>query len=572
MSWIGEQLYRWWTTPWRIPQIFQRKLQEGEPLIFGLNQEREKVIREVVARVEKKYDEEKLPIEYLLNETAFDEIQRLEQQQDEEARVMLAFWKGITRRLGKMGDGEIRRLLHQIIYKMAEDIAGNFDPRVYRVATHLVPHLLSVVMDPSDWIKDWNRGGGRKAIVDRLIDVEGPLDLIRSVAQVATLIIVPTHSSNLDSIVVGYALMREGLPPVAYGAGKNLFTNPLIAFFMHNLGAYRVDRRVRARVYKDTLKNYSTVLIEWGYHSLFFPGGTRSRSGMVESKLKLGLMGTAIEAFSRNCIKGVHRPIVFIPATINYGLVLEAESLIDQWLREKGRARYIPQADEFSQIERWIALFEKAFEAEVRCVLRFAHPIDPFGNPVDERGKSQDRSGRTIDPCTYAWHRGSPCLDQRRDEAYTKFLGEVLVRNYQRETVIMPTHLVAHILFRRLVRETPGADVFGRVRLRGEVKMPRNEVEKEVGQAIEKLRELEENSQVRLFSSMRALHPSKVVDIALRAFVGYHTRPVVVERAGEVVIEDPPLCLYYQNRMNAYAEKVAGPEDIRAAREIASMV
>jgi glycerol-3-phosphate O-acyltransferase len=41
-------------------------------------------------------------------------------------------------------------------------------------------------------------------------------------------------------------------------------------------------------------------MIERGYHSLFFPGGTRSRSGMVEKRLKLGLAGTGVEAFARN--------------------------------------------------------------------------------------------------------------------------------------------------------------------------------------------------------------------------------------------------------------------------------
>lgn len=56
-----------------------------------------------------------------------------------------------------------------------------------------------------------------------------------------TMIYVPTHLSNLDSPVFAYALESAGLPPVTYGAGKNLFTNPVLSFFMRNLGAYRVD-------------------------------------------------------------------------------------------------------------------------------------------------------------------------------------------------------------------------------------------------------------------------------------------------------------------------------------------
>jgi glycerol-3-phosphate O-acyltransferase len=51
------------------------------------------------------------------------------------------------------------------------------------------------------------------------------------------------------------------------------------------------------------LKEYSTVLLEHGYHSLFFPGGTRSRSGGVERRLKLGLLGTALAAY-QNHLRG----------------------------------------------------------------------------------------------------------------------------------------------------------------------------------------------------------------------------------------------------------------------------
>ena len=129
-------------------------------------------------------------------------------------------------------------------------------------------------------------------------------------------------------------LERAGLPPATYGAGKNLFTNPLLSFFMHNLGAYRVDRRLKHVLYKDVLKAYSCVLIENGYHSLFFPGGTRSRSGGVERRLKLGLAGTGIEAFARTAAQGRPRKVFFVPSTINYLLTLEAETLIDDFLED----------------------------------------------------------------------------------------------------------------------------------------------------------------------------------------------------------------------------------------------
>ena len=102
----------------------------------------------------------------------------------------------------------------------------------------------------------------------------------------------------MDSLVLGYAIYRLGLPPVIYGAGLNLFSNPLVGFFMHNLGAYTVDRRKRDPLYKRVLKEYATMTLELGYDNLFFPGGTRSRSGAIERYLKLGLAGVGVRSTS----------------------------------------------------------------------------------------------------------------------------------------------------------------------------------------------------------------------------------------------------------------------------------
>src|SRR5581483_3285175 len=157
-----------------------------------------------------------------------------------------------------------------------------------------------------------------------------------------------------------------------------LFTNPVLSFFMHNLGAYRVDRRLRHALYKDVLKAYSCVLIERGYHSLFFPGGTRSRSGGVERKLKLGLAGTAIEAFVRTAQRGRPQKVFFVPATINYLLTLEAETLVEDFLQDEGKHRYIIEDDESTRVGRIAAFAQKLFGLGDSVVIRFGAPLDCF--------------------------------------------------------------------------------------------------------------------------------------------------------------------------------------------------
>src|SRR5262249_21188876 len=156
-------------------------------------------------------------------------------------------------------------------------------------------------------------------------------------------------------------------------------------------------RRLRHSLYKDVLKTYSTVLIERGYHSLFFPGGTRSRSGGVERKLKLGLAGTGIEAFIRTTVRGRTQPVFFVPATINYLLTLEAETLIDDFLQEEGKARYIIEDDESTRFARVAAFSNKLLGLDAACVIRFSRPLDCFGNYVDDEGMSHDARGRIVD-------------------------------------------------------------------------------------------------------------------------------------------------------------------------------
>ncbi|MFW5920397.1 MAG: 1-acyl-sn-glycerol-3-phosphate acyltransferase, partial [Polyangiales bacterium] len=530
--------------PVRLPHLRPYVPEAGDPPIYWFNSERDDIVREVVDRVVEKHTHDRTRLEQALNDAALSEIRRLLGQRDAETSESLGYWRGLIRRIARMTDVEKRESLHKTTTHMVNDIAGNFDPRVYRFAKRVLPKLLTGVMQPSRLPKDLADPFG--SYVDSLLTIEGEVELLRHLEKKGTLVYVPTHSSNLDSIVLGYALERGGLSPVIYGAGKNLFTNPIISFFMHNLGAYRVDRRIQAQLYKDALKTYAGVMVERGYHSLFFPGGTRSRSAMLESHLKLGLMGSAVEAFSRNRARGIDRPVWFVPTTINYALVLEAETLIEDWLMEEGRARYIIEDDEFSQIDRWYAFFRKLVGLQSVCVIRFGRPVDPFGNSVDDEGRSRTPQGREIDPASYVSRRGKPSVDAARDAAYTRELGELLVERYREETVLMATQIVAHVLFRRLVRNTPGLDLFARLRLRGEVAIPRTELVREVGELRDHLVEMERAGMVHVSPFVREKSPEEMVERVLDVWNGYHSRVAARDLGTEITAEDPTLLLYYQ--------------------------
>jgi len=552
--------------PLRLPRLRPYVPQPSDPPIFWFDSERKDIVREVVQRVTQRHTADRRRMELVLNETALAEIRRLESQRDAESRERLPHWRGLARRIARLSDVEKRDAVRDIVTRYAEDVAGNFDPRVYAFSKQAVPKLLAGVMAPSRLPEELIG----ETLIGELLRVEGDIEHLRRLQERGTLVYVPTHSSNLDSVVIGRAFEQVGLSPVVYGAGKNLFTNPFLSFFMHNLGAYRVDRRVTASVYKEVLKTFSQVMIERGYHSLFFPGGTRSRSNLIESHLKLGLAGSAVSAFANNRVHGVDRNVYFVPATINYELVLEGETLVEDWLKEEGKARYIIEDDEFSKLDRWIAFFRKIVGLQAACIIRFGRPIDCFGNEVDDEGHSTTPSGRSIDPGTYVERRGKPVNDFARDAAYTRELSDVIVDRYREETVLMATSLVAHVLFRRLVRETPGLDLFARLRVRGEIAMPREELIAEVGALRDRLVHLQTQRVVRVNDAIATLDPRVIVERALAVWNGYHTRVAAKELESTVTAEDPTLLLYYQNRLVPFATRVVtNAQDEAAAAEIA---
>jgi glycerol-3-phosphate O-acyltransferase len=548
--------------PLRLPHIKPYVPRPSDPSIFWFNSERDDIVSDVVKRICVDLEPDRSRLEMALNDAAYHEIRRLEKQRDEEARDRLGYWRSMIRRIGKMDDREQRRVLHTIVTDMTRDVSGNFDPRVYRFARRAVPRVISGVMEPRGLMAAAHQS------LDRVLRVQGDVERLRRLQNQGSLVFVPTHSSNLDSIVLAQALEISGLAPVVYGAGKNLFTNPIISFFMHNLGAYRVDRRIRVSIYKDILKLYSQVMIERGYHSLFFPGGTRSRSGMIERRLKLGLLGSAVEAFTTNQVRRVDRPVWFVPTTINYALVLEAETLVKDWLMEEGQARYIIEDDEFSQIDRWIAFFRKMVGMRGACIIRFGDPIDPFGNSVDGRGQSLTPTGRAIDPGGYVERRGNPVLDPVRDAAYTRELGEVLAQRYEENTVLMSTQVVAHVLFRHLVQATPGMDLFARLRLRGEIDLDREALCQELGEARDRLCALEARGRVRTSDVVKEDTPAQLLERALDFWNGYHDSTAATLEGDRIVLGDPSLLLYYQNRLVSFAEDIASPEQLQAACEI----
>lgn len=518
--------------------------------------DKERVRVEVVSRVlAEKFAEANdggLPVENLLNDTLYRERKRLDREAPSVQRTQdLQFWNEVGRKLARAPESEIRSLLRRASDRYVTEIMGNLNEVFYEMTTSIAPMGLSAILNGLSPRRLLAGGRGIPGIEESIL-LGGHVEALQNLHRRGSVILAPTHSSHMDSIIIGWALHNLGLPPFLYGAGLNLFSNPIMSFFMNNLGAYRVDRKKNNALYKSVLKAYSVAALEMGYHNLFFPGGTRSRSGGVEEHLKLGLLGTGLEAYIHRLRAGKARPHVYVvPCTVSYPLVLEAETLIDDFLKETGKARYIITDDEFSRPRRVFTFLRNIVRHEARIRIHFCEPIDVFGNRVNGDGESVDIRGRVIDTSRYVMVDGVPELNPRRDKEYTRELGEAVQRSFRAANVVLSTHLVAYVVFRALKDSNPGLDLYRLLRTGG---MEEGILMSRVYELVSLVTQLlEENEAMGVLDpSLEGVDVREVVSEALRYFGSYHSHSVLERRGDRVFAGDMNLLFYYHNRLAGY--------------------
>ncbi len=515
--------------------------------------DRERIQVEVVSRIAERYvkraqEKPEGYLETLINDTIYHERRRLERGG---GKGEGAFYDKILKRMHHASERELRELLEELAQRFVSEVVGNFDERVYSVTTHALPAGLWLLLNAMSPQRLLSLEGFKRGLADHL-RIEGEVEQVKALLRRGTLVVVPTHSSNLDSILVGYGAYLMGIPPLTYGAGLNLFTNPLVSYFMNNLGAYKVDRKKSAVLYKEVLKEYATCSLEMGYSNLFFPGGTRSRSGAVEQKLKKGLLGAALRAYTNNLIAGRPRPEIYIcPLTISYMLTLEAETLIGDHLTETGKARYIIEDDEFSKPRLVYNFMRNLISLDATIVLTFSRPLDVFGHQVDLEGRSLDARGRPVDPRRFLTRGGQPVVDDQRDMQYTQETADEICKAFMRDNHVMSTHLLAHALMGLLRRQNPALDIYRLLHTGGaQSSFPMEEVHREVANTVRELQARADGP--RLSPTLAQGDPQPIVSEALRAFAIYHNKAAAVRRGDRVFHEDRNLLLYYANRLKGY--------------------
>ncbi len=446
------------------------------------------------------------------------------------------------------------KILRRIIHRYSEEIIGHFVPKSHRFARKFLTALFKRLYN-----NGWGRGhkgiwGKPKDLLDK-IHVDGKIDELRSLFQKGTVVIVPTHYTNLDSILIAFGIdQKVGIPAFSYGAGLNLYDVEILAYYMNRLGAYRVDRRKKNPVYLETLKSMASLSLTEGLNHIFFPGGTRSRSGAIEDKLKLGLLNSVIDAQRYSLLNGIDQKIFVVPLSVGYHFVLEADSLIDQYLKAEGRERYARRKKKKNLLKSLFGFLRKLRNKDSEVYLSFGQPMDILGNRVDTNGVSYDKRGNEIDINSYFSTGEEKNFDPQRESIYTRLLAEKIITSFKKDNIILSSHFIAYVCFKLIEDKHEDLNLFDLLKLDvSELDLPLDDVITYSQECLDSLAKLEAENKVKLSADLKQNGIEKLIENGINKVGVYHAKKVLRWKEPHTIgTEDLKLLYYYHNKMIQY--------------------
>ena len=469
-----------------------------------------------------------------------------------------SYWKELEGeiKIAKSGEDKGEKLVaivDRIINRYNEEIVGNFKKKTFKFSRKFLHSLFKRLLNPATF-KGQKRLWGNRSQARQKIKLHGYVDELRSLFTKGTVVIVPTHFSNLDSILIGYALDAVvGVPASSYGAGLNLLDNEIVAYFINRLGAYRVDRRKKNPIYLECLKSMASFSLQKNVNQIFFPGGTRARDGKLEDKLKLGLLGSMVEA-QRHAIRDENdNKIYIVPLVVSYHFVLEAKLLIDQYLRSTGKEKYTRSKDKAKSSGKLLKFLLSIIKKESNIALSFGQPMDVFGHAVDIDGRSLDKHGNEIDITGYFKLEGEIKTVAQREKVYTKLLGEKIVESYKINNVVLSSHLVAFTAFRILLNSNSELNLYDVLNIPiTSFEIDQLLLEKVMKKMLSALKRMEQQGKIKLSEALDDSLPN-IIDDGLRNLGLYHPQKVLKRnKEGKYTSENFRLLYFYHNRLDSY--------------------
>lgn len=147
------------------------------------------------------------------------------------------------------------------------------------------------------------------------------LNEVRRAASEHPVVLLPSHRSHFDYLILSYVLYHAHLPLPYIAAGSNLNFFP-VGMLLRASGAFFIRRKIeKDLLYKVVLDRYLTYLVKQGHMIEFYIEGGRSRTGLTLPP-QLGLLKSLVRSFKR----GDRQELMLVPAAVTYERLAEEQS------------------------------------------------------------------------------------------------------------------------------------------------------------------------------------------------------------------------------------------------------
>jgi len=150
------------------------------------------------------------------------------------------------------------------------------------------------------------------------------LEKIASYAKRHPVVLVPSHRSYFDFLVLSWLYYAHHLVPPHIAARENMAFGPF-GFIFRRAGAFFLRRRFDDPLYKEVFRGYLGHLVKEGFTQEFFIEGGRSRTGKTLPP-RLGILAWNIEAF----VASQRRDLFFVPVAITYERLVEEGAMVEE--------------------------------------------------------------------------------------------------------------------------------------------------------------------------------------------------------------------------------------------------
>jgi len=190
---------------------------------------------------------------------------------------------------------------------------------------------------------------------------EKQVERVRAALATNAGVVLMSHRSHLDGVVLPVALAEHGLPRAHLLGGVNMAFFPF-GLLMRRAGVIFIRREFREDlVYKTVLRQYVGYLVEKRFHLQWSIEGTRSRTGKMQPP-KLGLLAYVVDALR----EGRAADAVLVPVSIAYDQIHE----VGEFAAYAAGADKTPEG--FTWALRWLQAQRRGYG---KIYVRFADPI-----------------------------------------------------------------------------------------------------------------------------------------------------------------------------------------------------